>query len=380
MSKKIKLMVVIGTRPEAIKLAPVILAARAQPDNFEVCVVRTSQHKEMLDQVMAVFGLEADIDLNIMQPNQDLVHITTASLRGLYDAMAQIKPDWVVVQGDTTTTFAGALAAFYHRIPVAHVEAGLRTGERYLPFPEEINRCLTTRLSDWHFAPTTASRDNLLREGIPAEQIVVTGNTAIDALFLTLARAGKPVANEGAQTSSATANKLLITAHRRENQGAPMAEICGAVLDLLERYSTLEAVFPVHLSPAVRATVMPMLGNHPRVALVEPLDYPAFVLAMHDARLILTDSGGVQEEAPSLGKPVLVLRDSTERPEAVQAGTAILVGAVRQTIVQAASELLDNPAAYDAMARAINPFGDGHASERILATLLNCGAAHNVGN
>ncbi|RCS56673.1 non-hydrolyzing UDP-N-acetylglucosamine 2-epimerase [Parvibium lacunae] len=360
---KCKLMVVIGTRPEAIKLAPLILAARAQPEHFDVCVVRTSQHKEMLDQVMAVFGLVADIDLNIMQPNQDLVHITTASLRGLYDAMAQHQPDWVVVQGDTTTTFAGALAAFYHRIPVAHVEAGLRTGERYLPFPEEINRCLTSRLSDWHFAPTPAARDNLLREGIAAEQIVVTGNTAIDALFLTLQRQAPAAADQSAPDT------LLITAHRRENQGPPMAEICGAVLDLLTRYPTLHALFPVHLSPAVRATVMPMLGAHPRVTLVEPLDYPNFVLAMHQAKLILTDSGGVQEEAPSLGKPVLVLRDSTERPEAVAAGTAQLVGAVRSQIVSAASKLLDDPQAYEAMARAVNPFGDGQACARILATL-----------
>jgi UDP-N-acetylglucosamine 2-epimerase (non-hydrolysing) len=374
-----KLMVVIGTRPEAVKLAPVIFAAKARPDHFQVTVVRTSQHKEMLDQMMQVFGIEADIDLDIMQANQDLVHVTNASLRGLYDAMQSRKPDWVIVQGDTTTTFAGALAAFYHKIPVAHVEAGLRTGDRYQPFPEEINRSLTARLAEMHFPPTEGAKQNLLREGIDSSKILVTGNTSIDALFWILERAKKSKVKQGGVGEKT--NKLrniLVTAHRRENHGEPIGNVCRALLEILDRYSDVEVTFPVHLSPKVRETVMPLLGQHPRVSLVEPLDYEEFVFAMDRATLILTDSGGVQEEAPSLGKPVLVLRESTERPEAAAAGAAILVGTDHARIVMEVSNLLDNQEAYNTMSQVINPFGDGNASARILDALYMFGVSEHA--
>ncbi len=368
MAKRIRLLHVIGTRPEAIKMAPVILGAQAHPERFENIVVSTSQHREMLDQMLELFGIAPDVDLDVMQPNQDLVHITTAALRGLSDAMHAHKPHWVLVQGDTTTTFAGALAAFYLQIPVAHVEAGLRTGKRYLPFPEEINRSMTGRLATLHFAPTELARGNLLAEGTPEASIHVTGNTAIDALFWTLERSG--VSRETLSHGSRMAGRsLLVTAHRRENQGPGMASICEAVLELVRGYADLRVVFPMHKSPAVRATVVPLLGGHQRIELTEPMDYARFVRAMHDATLILSDSGGVQEEAPSLGKPVLVLRDETERPEAVTAGTAQLVGVERERIVAAAAALLDDPAAYARIARIRNPFGDGAAARRILDIL-----------
>jgi UDP-N-acetylglucosamine 2-epimerase (non-hydrolysing) len=362
-----KLAVIVGTRPEAIKLAPLILEARRQRQTFDLRIIRTSQHKEMVDQMMATFDLSADVDLDVMKKDQDLVHVMTASLRGLFDSYKAWRPDAVIVQGDTTTTLAGALAAFYHQIPVAHVEAGLRTGERYLPFPEEMNRVLVSRLAQWHFAPTQAARGHLLAEGIAPADIQVTGNTAIDALLLMVARLE---ADKRATAVETTARRrLLVTTHRRENQGAPMAEICQAVLDLLQRYDDLDCLFPVHPSPAVRAVVHPLLGGHPRIRLVEPLDYVDFVDAMRSAHLIFTDSGGIQEEAPTLGKPVLVLRDSTERPEAIEAGTARLVGSRRENVVAAACALLDDPVAYRAMAHAANPFGDGRASQRILHTL-----------
>jgi UDP-N-acetylglucosamine 2-epimerase (non-hydrolysing) len=374
MSQK-KLMVIIGTRPEAVKLAPVIFAARARPDRFQITIVRTSQHKEMLDQMMKVFDIEADIDLDIMQANQDLVHVTNASLRGLYDAMQSQRPDWVIVQGDTTTTFAGALAAFYHKIPVAHVEAGLRTGDRYQPFPEEINRSLTARLAEMHFPPTEGAKQNLLHEGVDPSRILVTGNTSIDALFWILARAGKSKTKLDKLYKKANKPRnILVTAHRRENHGEPIGDVCRALLEILDRYPDVEVTFPVHLSPRVRETVMPLLGQHPRVALVEPLDYEEFVFAMDKATLILTDSGGVQEEAPSLGKPVLVLRENTERPEAAAAGVAILVGTDRARIVNTVSNLLDNQDAYNAMSQVINPFGDGYAAERILDALFTLNA------
>jgi len=364
MARPKRLLVVMGTRPEAIKLAPLVLRARADPARFEVLVVRTSQHQEMLDQVVDYFGLPIRADLDIMRPDQNLVHVTNAALEGLYRVIGEVRPDTVIVQGDTTTTFAGALAAFYHRVPVAHVEAGLRTYDKGQPFPEEVNRCLTTVLADFHFAPTEAARDNLLRENVPGDRIWVTGNTAIDALLLTLEKAGRP---PGAP--SAGGRTILLTAHRRENHGEPMRRICQAVLALLDRFPDLRVVYPVHLSPRVRQVVQPMLQAHPRVSLVEPLGYEPFVLAMNEAYLILSDSGGVQEEAPALGKPVLVLRNTTERPEAVHAGTARLVGTAVETIVGEAERLLTDAEHYRAMAQARNPFGDGHASERILDVL-----------
>lgn len=358
-------MFVIGTRPEAIKLAPVVLAARRQPKQFEVRVVRTSQHREMLDQVLSDFDLCADVDLGIMKVDQDLAHIASEALRKLHDVIEAERPDWVVVQGDTTTAFAGALAAFYQRTRVVHVEAGLRTYDKRQPFPEEANRCLTAQITDLHCAPTLGARDNLLREGVPEDRVLISGNTAVDALLYTLERAGRALTEQrpdGVQ-------RLLLTAHRRENLGPPLDRICDAVLSLLRRYPRLEVLFPVHLNPRVRSSVFARLSAHPRVALTEPLDYRGFVLAMHRADLILTDSGGIQEEAPTLGKPVLVLRDTTERPEAIQAGTARLVGTHSERIVVEAARLLEDPAHYASMSRCANPYGDGKAAARILDAL-----------
>jgi len=361
-----KLMVIIGTRPEAIKLAPVILSAQAQPERFETTVVITSQHREMLDQMLVQFRIDADFDLNIMKPDQNLSHVMSAALEGLYGVIEHIKPDFVIVQGDTTTTFAGALAAFYNGIPVAHVEAGLRTWNKRQPFPEEVNRCLTTQLTDLHFAPTEKARKNLISEGVDAKRIWVTGNTTIDALFLTL---------DQLKTCGGTGNKdkkiLLLTMHRRENHGAPMENVCHAVLELLQRHKDIRVVFPVHLSPRVRKTVFSYLDGHPRIELIDPMNYQEFINAMNDAYLILTDSGGVQEEAPSLGKPVLVLRETTERPEGIEAGTARLVGTNCDVIVTEVSRLLSDDSYYLKMSQAINPYGNGKASEKILDVLAN---------
>jgi UDP-N-acetylglucosamine 2-epimerase (non-hydrolysing) len=365
-----RLLVIMGTRPEAIKLAPLILQAKADTRRFEVLVVRTSQHQEMLDQVVDYFGLPVVRDLDIMRPDQDLAHVTNAALAGLHRVIGELRPDAVVVQGDTTTSFVGALAAFYHSVPIAHVEAGLRTYDKQQPFPEEIYRRLTTVLADMHFAPTETARRNLLKENVPANRIWVTGNTAIDALFWTLKTAGKSIG-----ASPDHARTILLTTHRRENHGEPMARICKAILILLERFPALRVVCPVHLSPRVRQIVLPMLESHPRVSLLEPLGYERFVLAMNDAHIILSDSGGIQEEAPALGKPVLVLRNTTERPEAIEAGTARLVGTDVTTIVSECERLLSDHEYYVAMAHARNPFGDGHASERILDVLAD---AHSV--
>lgn len=363
MSSKTKIMIVMGTRPEVIKLAPVVIGARNRPDEFETVVVATSQHREMLDQMLETFQIKVDFDLNIMKPNQDLRHVTTAALNGLHDVIGEVKPDWVIVQGDTTTTFTGALAAFYHQIQVAHVEAGLRTYDKRHPFPEEINRRMTGQIADAHFAPTTLSRDNLLREGVSEDAITVTGNTGIDALFLTLAASPEKAA---APTGT---RRLLVTAHRRENHGEPMKRICRAVLRLVDNFPDLHAFYPVHLSPRVRDVVLPLLGNHPRVELGEPLEYLEFVQEMSRSYVILTDSGGIQEEAPSLGKPVLVMRETTERPEGIDAGTVRLVGTDEERIYSETARLLSDEAAYEEMAQARNPYGDGKATERILSVL-----------
>ncbi|MDZ4160723.1 MAG: UDP-N-acetylglucosamine 2-epimerase (non-hydrolyzing) [Burkholderiales bacterium] len=363
--RPLHLAVVIGTRPEAVKLAPLVLAAQAQPEHFKVDVVSTGQHREMLASMLAWFGLRPSVSLDIMKPNQNLAHITMASLGGISDWLDHNRPDWVIVQGDTTTTFAGALAAFYHRIPVAHVEAGLRTHNKLSPYPEELNRVMTGHIATLHFPPTAGARDNLLREGLSADSIEVTGNTGIDALLWTHNKL-----EQTSHTDQAHGPEILLTTHRRENHGDPMRDICQAVLTLLDTHPDLRVHFPVHLSPKVREVVMPLLGEHPRVRLSEPLDYPDFVAAMARSTLILTDSGGVQEEAPSLGKPVLVLRDSTERPEAMQAGTALLVGADPARIVREADTLLSDPAAYARMAGTQNPYGDGYAAGRILKRLL----------
>jgi UDP-N-acetylglucosamine 2-epimerase (non-hydrolysing) len=366
MTSRKRLLVVMGTRPEAIKLAPLIQGAQSDPKRFEVLVVRTSQHQEMLDQVIEFFDLPVFVDLNIMRPDQTLTHVTTAAIEGLQSVITQVRPDVVVVQGDTTTSFAGALAAFYENVPVAHVEAGLRTYDKRSPFPEEVYRRLTSVIANYHFAPTEVARRNLLVENVPSNTIWVTGNTSIDALLLTLKRSAPSI--KSAQESSPL---LLLTTHRRENHGEPMRRICEAIQILLERFPKLRVICPLHLSPRVRKVVCPMLGSHPRVRLVEPLGYEPFVLAMNDSHIILSDSGGVQEEAPALGKPVLVLRDATERPEAVEAGAALLVGTEVEAIVSACSRLLTDQDAYQAMAQARNPFGDGHASERILDVLAS---------
>ncbi len=360
----VKLMVVLGTRPEAIKLAPVILKARERPARFETVVVATGQHRQMLDQILGPFDIRPDVDLDIMRADQSLCHVTTSALEGLYRTIGEHRPDWLVVQGDTSTTFSGALAAFYHRVRVAHVEAGLRTFDRQQPWPEEANRCLTAQVTDLHFPPTERARQNLLREGISEDRIQVTGNTAIDALLLSLDRA-----RDRGERVDSTRRTILLTAHRRENHGAPMESICRAVLRLLETFPDLGLVYPVHLSPRVRQTVLPMLGDHPRVELVDPMDYEPFILAMDRAHLILTDSGGVQEEAPSLGKPVLVLRKTTERPEAAEAGVARVVGTEENDIVREVERLLRDEAEYKRMSAAVNPYGDGKASERILEAL-----------
>lgn len=357
-----KLMIVVGTRPEAIKLAPVILEAKRRPD-VETIVAATGQHKEMLEQMLQVFDIQPDIDLSIMRHDQNLCHITTAALQGLYDAIDREKPDCVIVQGDTTTTFTGALAAFYHQVPVAHVEAGLRTFDKSEPFPEEVNRCMTTQVTNFHFAPTQISKDNLLREGVEEKDIIITGNTAIDALLLTLER----LQADGKNLPDGPGKKIiLVTAHRRENHGERMQTICDAILALLEKHQDADVLFPVHMSPKVREVVFPKLAEHPRIELVDPLDYVDFVQAMDKSHLILSDSGGVQEEAPSLGKPVLVLRDQTERPEASMAGTAIMVGAHFDKIIDHASTLLTDSAAYQKMSRIENPYGDGQAAKRII--------------
>ncbi len=373
-TRPLHLAVVMGTRPEAVKLAPLVLAAAQQPHRFKVDVVSTGQHKEMLASMLDWFGLQPTVSLDIMRANQDLAHITMASLSGINDWLKSAQPDWVVVQGDTTTTFAGALAAFYNKIPVAHVEAGLRTHDRYSPYPEEANRVMTGHLSTLHFPPTEGARANLLREGIAPTDITVTGNTGIDALLWTKAKL-----DALAQGSAPLPGvEMLVTAHRRENHGEPMRHLCAAVLQLLDTFPTLRVNFPVHLSPKVREVVMPALGGHPRIHLSDPLDYAAFVQAMAAATFILTDSGGVQEEAPSLGKPVLVLRDSTERPEAMQAGAAKLVGMDPLRIVEEVTRLMTDKVELNRMAQVVNPYGDGMAAGRILATLSSTPVASRV--
>lgn len=370
----LRIAAVIGTRPEAIKLAPVILAARARPEDFELSVVLTGQHGELVDRLLEEFGLHADIDLKVMRPDQDLAYVLSASVRGLSEVMACDRPDWVLVQGDTTTTLAGALAAFYNRARVGHVEAGLRTGDRSSPFPEEVNRSLTARLADLHFAPTEQARLNLLREGIDPAAIVLTGNTVVDALLQSRIA---PLAETG--TKEPSLPYVLVTTHRRENHGDALFRICDAVRDLLRRHPTIQAWIPMHPSPRVREAIVDRLGMHERVLLTESLGYKAFVRALEGATLVLTDSGGVQEECAALGKPVLVLREHTERPEGVAAGVAIVVGTTTSVIVATASRLLDDSESRQAMARATSAFGDGHASRRILAALLAAGPPDALG-
>jgi UDP-N-acetylglucosamine 2-epimerase (non-hydrolysing) len=350
---------VVGTRPEAVKMAPVILELRRR-GWARVRVLATAQHRQMLDQVLGLFGIAPDVDLDIMRPNQELADLTARLLAGMDDTLEAERPAVVLAQGDTTTVLATALACFYRRIPFGHVEAGLRTGDLDYPFPEEMNRSVASRLARVHFAPTGTARDNLLREGIDPAHIHVTGNTVIDAL-LQVAEQDAPLP-EGVPAGR---RLILVTAHRRENFGEPLRRICRALLTLADRNPDVHVLYPVHPNPNVTEVVRPALGGHPRITLCAPLDYRPFVSAMKKCTLVLSDSGGVQEEAPALGKPVLVLRAETERPEAVEAGVVQLVGTDTDAIVTAAQRLLDDPEAYRAMARGVSPYGDGHASERI---------------
>ncbi|MBS4022277.1 MAG: UDP-N-acetylglucosamine 2-epimerase (non-hydrolyzing) [Dethiobacter sp.] len=360
-------MVVFGTRPEAIKMAPLVHELR-RCSEIETAVCVTAQHREMLDQVLKLFAITPDFDLDIMQSGQTLTEITNRALCGLERVLGENRPDLVFVHGDTTTTFAGALAAFYHRIPVGHVEAGLRTGQKYAPYPEELNRRLTGTLSDLHFAPTALARSNLLAENVPADSIFVTGNTVIDALRYTV-QPDYQFAREELNSLPKGARLLLVEAHRRENLGAPLESICRALRRIVQDHPDVFLVFPVHRNPAVRQPVFDCLLGLDRVMLIEPLDVADFHNLMQKSTLILTDSGGIQEEAPSLGRPVLVLREVTERPEAVDAGTVALVGLNEEAIVETASRLLTDDAAYRGMAAAINPYGDGKAAARIVSAV-----------
>ncbi|MCC6716685.1 MAG: UDP-N-acetylglucosamine 2-epimerase (non-hydrolyzing) [Acetobacteraceae bacterium] len=373
MVTRLRFLTIFGTRPEAIKLAPVVLAfAGAAGASHTLCV--TGQHRQMLDQVLKIFDLAPDHDLDIMKPGQDLTHVTTAVLEGLGAVLDQVRPDWVIVQGDTTTAFAASLAAFYRKIRVAHVEAGLRTGNIYSPWPEEMNRKLTGQIASMHFPPTEAAAGNLRREGVPEERLLVTGNTVIDALQWVAAKLDADPALSARFAAEFSwldpvRRLILVTGHRRENFDGGLARVCRA-LARLGRRGDVQIVYPVHLNPKVQETAQAVLDGSPAVHLIAPQDYLPFVYLMRRSNLIVTDSGGIQEEAPGLGKPVLVTRDTTERPEAITAGTARLVGTGEEALVGAASELLDNPAAYAAMAKARNPFGDGTAAQRIVARLL----------
>ena len=363
-------MTVFGTRPEAIKMCPLVLEMRKYPEYIQPIVAVTAQHREMLDQVLDLFGIVPDYDLNIMTSGQTLYDVTTRALMGLKPVMEEAKPDMVLVHGDTTTTFAGALAAFYAQIPVGHVEAGLRTGNKYSPYPEEMNRKLTGAMADMHFAPTATSKGNLLKENVNPASILVTGNTVIDALQTTV-HGDYHFADEDFNRVFATGHKLiLMTTHRRENLGEPMRHVYRALKSVLETHENVEAIFPVHKNPKVREIVNQELGHLSRVHLIEPMDYEPFANLMAKVDIVLTDSGGIQEEAPALGKPVLVLRDTTERPEAVEAGTVKLVGTAYEDVLQETNRLLDDAEHYRSMAEAANPYGDGKACERIIKAIL----------
>ncbi len=371
-----KVLSVFGTRPEAIKMAPVVERLK-MTKSVESYVCVTAQHRQMLDQVLELFKIKPDYDLDLMKPGQNLTDITTGVLSGLRPILRELKPDLLLAQGDTTTVFAAALAAFYEKIPVGHVEAGLRTGNIFSPWPEEMNRKLASAIARFHFAPTSKAKANLLREGISSKDIIVTGNTVIDALLEVVARFKKnPKLSRDMEKKFSFLDPkrkmVLVTGHRRENFGGGFEGICRALARLSER-EDVQIVYPVHLNPNVQEPVKRLLGGRKRVHLIEPQDYLPFVFLMSRSYLILTDSGGVQEEAPSLGKPVLVMRDTTERPEAVDAGTVILVGTNDKVIVKKAERLLDQPAQYRKMSRAHNPYGDGLAAKRIVQHILKAG-------
>ncbi|MCF6330759.1 MAG: UDP-N-acetylglucosamine 2-epimerase (non-hydrolyzing) [Sulfurimonas sp.] len=373
----IKILIVFGTRPEAIKMAPLVKEFQKHSNIFETKVCVTAQHREMLDQVLDLFEIVPDYDLNIMKPGQDLYDVTSNVLLGIKYVLSDFKPDIVFVHGDTTTTFGASLAAFYQKIKVAHIEAGLRTGDIYSPWPEEANRQLTTQVTAYHFAPTQTSRENLLKENVDDSAIAVTGNTVIDALFLALE---KIKSNQTLENEIITKLKMLypfnperkmilVTGHRRENHGQGFINICEALKNIAEQNSDIDIVYPVHLNPNVQQPVKAILSNIANVHLIEPLQYESFIYLMDKSYFIITDSGGVQEEAPSLGKPVLVMRDTTERPEALEAGTVKLVGTNKETIIKEAQLLLGDKNTYEAMGQAHNPYGDGHACERVIEFL-----------
>lgn len=381
-----KIMLVFGTRPEAIKMAPLVLALQQQSDQFETKVCVTGQHREMLDQVLEIFDITPDFDLNIMKHGQNLYDVTARVLIGMGDILREAQPDIVLVHGDTTTSTTAALAAFYEQIPVGHVEAGLRTHNIYSPWPEEMNRQLTGRLATYHFAPTPLSRENLLREGVPDEKIVVTGNTVIDALYWVVEKIKNDKnlnneLNDGLKKAGYDVMRLengkklvLITGHRRENFGDGFIQMCTAIKDLTQKYPDVDFVYPMHLNPNVRKPIRKVFGDDfghlSNMFFIEPLEYLSFVYLMEKSYLVLTDSGGIQEEAPGLGKPVLVMRDTTERPEAVTAGTVKLVGTDYQKILDHVSTLFDDAAAYQQMSKAVNPYGDGQACGRIVKSLF----------
>jgi len=374
-----KILTVFGTRPEAIKMAPLIKQIEKYKDFFEMKVCVTAQHREMLDQVLNIFDINPDYDLNIMKKNQDLYDVTSNILLGMKTVVEDFKPDLVLVHGDTTTTFAATLASFYKKIDIGHIEAGLRTGNIYSPWPEEANRKLTAILATYHFAPTQIAKDNLIKEGIKADNIIVTGNTVIDALFFVLEKIKsdknlektilEKLKTQIESLSVINSKFILITGHRRENFGKGFINICEAIKDLAIKYPQINFIYPIHLNPNVRKPVNEILSNLKNVFLIEPLDYLPFIYLMDKSYLILTDSGGIQEEAPSLGKPVLVMRDTTERPEAVKAGTVKLVGTNKEKIINTVSELIDNKNEYNKMSRAVNPYGDGKASYKIVEFL-----------
>ncbi|MFQ6099695.1 MAG: non-hydrolyzing UDP-N-acetylglucosamine 2-epimerase [Anaerolineae bacterium] len=366
-----KVLLVFGTRPEAIKMAPVVRELSRYPTEFKVKICLTAQHREMLDQVLTLFDIEADYDLNIMRDRQTLSRVTAEVLTGVEEVIKTENPGWVLVQGDTTTAMAAALAAFYQKVRVAHIEAGLRTWNKAQPYPEEINRVIADVVCDLHFAPTEAARWNLLCEGIGAGSIFVTGNTVIDALLETVERE-YDLESGPLRNIPPDRRIILVTAHRRENFGPPLVNICRALQKIARRYeSDVHLVYPVHLNPNVQGVVYPILEGVANISLLKPLDYLSFVHLMNRAYLVLTDSGGLQEEAPSLGKPVLVLREVTERPEAVEAGTVRVVGTDEERIMAEVVRLLEDAGAYRRMAQAANPYGDGHAAARIVNTLLS---------
>lgn len=360
------IMLVLGTRPEAIKMAPVYHELQKHNDKIRTLVTLTAQHRQMMDQMLDIFNVKADYDLNVMTDNQTLSDITCSVIKGLENVLNRERIDFILVQGDTTTSFAAGLVGFYHKVSVGHVEAGLRTHLKYYPFPEEINRVLISCLSDAHFAPTEQAKQNLLKQGVQENTILVTGNTVIDALLSVANRKG--LLN---RPSNGKIKKILLTAHRRENFGRPIESVCKAILDIVELYEDVRVTFPVHLNPNVRQLVYKHLSNHSKIDLTEPLGYEDFVKHIAESHIILTDSGGLQEEAPSLGKPVLVLRNETERYEGVEAGTCILVGTDREKIVREVGNLLTKREDYLRMSKAVNPYGDGRASQRIARYFLN---------